>query len=71
MSINRQQKNIINPYVSEDIEYDFISSKRNLFVISSIHEYYLSSFNFLPQSKVLNLSVQELQALGIEKTPQT
>ena len=67
MSINRQQKNIINPYVSEDIEYDFVSSKRNLFVISSIHEYYLSSFNFLPQNKVLNLSVQELQALGIEK----
>jgi hypothetical protein len=67
MTINRQQKNIINPYVLEDIEYDFTSNKRNLFVISAIHEYYISSFNFLPQNKILKLSVQELQSMGIEK----
>ena len=67
MSINRQQKNIINPYVLEDIEYDFISNKRNLFVISAVHEYYLFSHNFLTQGKELKLSVQELNALGIEK----
>ena len=64
MTINRQQRNIINPYVLEDIEYDFITSKRNIFVISAIHEYFISAFNFLPQDKILRLSIQELEALG-------
>lgn len=67
MTINRQQRNIINPYVLEDIEYDFITSKRNIFVISAIHEYFISAFNFLPQDKILRLSIQELEALGVEK----
>jgi len=67
MTITRQQKNIINPYVLEDIEYNFTTDKRNLFVISAIHEHYLISHNFLPEGKVLKLSVQELSALGIDK----
>lgn len=67
MSINRQQKNIVNPYAHEDIEYDYVSNKRNIFVISAIHEYYLFSHNFPVQNQILKLSIPELQALGVEK----
>lgn len=67
MSINRQQKNIVNPYAHEDIEYDYITNKRNIFVTSAIHEYYLFSLNFPTQNQTLKLSVPELQALGVEK----
>ena len=67
MSINRQQKNIVNPYANEDIEYDYTTDKRNIFVISAIHECYLFSLNFPTQNQTLKLSVAELQALGVEK----
>tara|TARA_R100000808_G_C2155373_1_gene167694 strand:+ start:8151 stop:13616 length:5466 start_codon:yes stop_codon:yes gene_type:complete len=69
MIINKQQKNIINPFAAvwgDHIEYDF-SDYRNKFVIDVIHDVCVNYYTFLPQGYQLKLSVEDLQALRIEK----
>jgi len=69
MTINKQQKNIVNPFAliwADSMGYNY-SDYRNKFVLDVIHDACVNYYMFLPQDQVIELSVEDLQALRIEK----
>jgi len=66
MTLNSQQKNIVNPFAQESTSYVF-SDRRNRFVLDVIHDSYINFHTFLTEGQQLLLSMEELQALQIEK----
>ena len=67
MPLNDQQRNIINPFAEEETNYSY-DDLRNRFVLDAIHESYTNYFTLLPINKVLEISVEQMSQLGIERT---